>query len=188
MTLRFAVAVLMITIASRGLAQTPCIGSASVVSADTATFLVQAPTGWILDCKAGKDQGPLTVLYRRGESWSTGAAVMYVNVLTDGGPRPTPMNRRIEAEVADWRSQSQDVKVTALPPLATGRGRGAKAQVRRFESAAQQRFEVVAYVPRSRIMPILVMTARNVHAFDEALPAFRQLVYSYEPATLKIVP
>jgi hypothetical protein len=182
------ISLLLIATAPGSSAQTPCVGRASVVSADTATFLVQAPTGWILDCKSGKDDGPLTVLYRDGESWRDGKAVMYVSALTDRKARPMPTSRRIDDEVAEWRSRASDIKVTTLPPLATGRGVGPRAQVRRFESPSEQLFEIVAYVPRSRIMPILVMTARSVRAFNEALPAFQQFVSSYEPATLKVVP
>ncbi|HEY0582999.1 MAG TPA: hypothetical protein VGE94_12505 [Chloroflexota bacterium] len=48
--------------------------------------------------------------------------------------------------------------------------------------------EVVAYVPRGPIMPLLTMTARSERAFNDALPAFRRLVQSYVPATLNIVP
>lgn len=184
----FITCVLLMAVASRGSAQTPCVGRASVVAADTATFLVQAPAGWMLDCKSGRNDGPLTVLYRDGESWRDGKAVMYVSVLTDRNARPMPTSRRIDDEVAEWRSRASDIKVTTLPPLATGRGVGPKAQVRRFESPSEQLFEIVAYVPRSRIMPILVMTARSVRAFNEALPAFQQFVNSYEPATLKVVP
>ena len=62
------------------------------------------------------------------------------------------------------------------------------AAVRRFRSPAARLVEVVAYVPRNRIMPLLSMTARNDKDFARALPAFRRLVQSYEPATLKVVP
>jgi hypothetical protein len=78
--------------------------------------------------------------------------------------------------------------VTVLPSLAT-EGRGTeKAAVRHFESPTAQLFEVVAYVPRGPVMPLLTMTARSERAFNDALPAFRRLVQSYTPATLNIVP
>lgn len=169
-------------------AQVPCVGQASVLSADTATFLVQAPPGWTLDCEAGKDQGPLTVLYRVGESWRTGAAVMYVSVLTEQAPRSRSFTKRVDTEVADWKRRTPDARVTVLPSLATKMGGTKKAAVRRFQSPATELFEVVAYVPRGRIMPLLTMTARSEMAFNDALPAFRRLVQSYSPATLKIVP
>ena len=159
-----------------------------MVTYDTIAFLVQAPRGWILDCNAAKNQGSLTALYRENESWRTGKAVMYVSTLTDRSRRPTAFSKRIDAEVAEWRGRAPDVRVSVLPSLVTGRGNGVKAAVRQFQSPAKQLFEIVAYVPRSRIMPLLVMTARNDKAFHAALPAFRLLVKSYDPATLKVVP
>ena len=169
-------------------AQVPCVGSATVVTVDTGSFLLRAPRGWTFDCEAGKKQGPLTVLYRIGDSWGAGKAVMYVSVLTDSGTHPRPIAARINAEVADWRQRTPDARVTVLPPVITRRDSGVIAALRRFRSPAARLVEVVAYVPRNRVMPLLAMTARNDKDFARALPAFRRLVQSYEPVTLKVVP
>ena len=183
-----AAIIFLLTSTGPARAQTPCVGRASVITDDTIAFLVQAPQGWILDCNAAKNQGPLTALYRENESWRTGKAVMYVSTLTDRSRHPASFSRRVDAEVAAWRGGAPDVRVSVLPSLVTGRGTGVRAAVRQFQSPAEQLFEIVAYVPRSRIMPILVMTARSDTTFNAALPAFRLLVKSYDPATMKIVP
>lgn len=161
---------------SLGAQTTSCTGPSTLVYADTVSFFVDAPSGWILDCKAGQNQGALTVLYRVGESWRTGEAVMYASVLTDRAAVPAKFAKRVQAEVADWRSRVPDARVTSLAPLPV---KGGSAAVRRFQSPSKKLFEVVAYIPRGRIMPLLTMSARNQRAFDSALPAFKQLVRSY---------
>jgi hypothetical protein len=168
-------------------AQAPgCIGQSALVYADTASFLLDAPPGWILDCNAGKDQGPLTVLYRVGESWRTGQAVMYATVLRDPARTMVSFSKRVDAEVAEWRRGVPDARVVALAPIPT-KG-GARASVRRFQSPAKQLFEVVAYIPRGHIMPLLTMTARTDTAFKHALPAFNRLVQSYAPGPVVKAP
>ena len=169
-------------------AQLPCVGHASVISVDSVSFLVKAPPGWMLDCEAGKAQGPLTVLYREGESWREGRAVMYVSTLTDRGAVQSSNATRISAEAEAWARNVADAKIGVGRPLPTSDGGGPDAAVRYFRSPKRQLFEAVAYVPRGRIMPLLTMTARSEQAFKEALPAFRLLVESYTPATLRVVP
>lgn len=178
---------LLVALVSPVYAQVPCRGTATVVSVDTASFLLKAPRGWIFDCEAGKSQGPLTVLYRVAEGWRSGSAVMYVSVLNAPSAAPGNFTARVAEEAAEWRRRAPNVQVTPLPALGTNGGRAAKATVRRFYSPTEQLFEVVAYVPRGGIIPLVAMTARSAQAFRSSLPAFRRLVESYEPATLRIV-
>lgn len=158
-------------------AQRSCKGASSIVYRDSVSFLLDAPKGWILDCEAGRTDGPLTVLYRVGESWRDGRAVMYANLLSLDPDADSAIARRIDAEVRDWTQRVGDAVVTREPSIRT-RG-GIVAHVRRFVSRAHGLHEIVAYVPRGREMPLLAMTARSSQAFDEALPAFRAMVRSY---------
>jgi hypothetical protein len=180
MRVRYLLGILIVAMPQSMSAQVPtCVGRSTLVYADTASFVLEAPPGWILDCNAGKDQGPLTVLSRVGESWRTGQAVMYASVLTDRGQTRLPFSKRIDAEVAALRRGAPDTRVVAMMPIRTKDD--TRASVRRFQSPSKQLFEVVAYIPRGRIMPLLTMTARSEAAFQAALPAFNRLVQSYAP-------
>lgn len=131
-------------------AQAPtCVGRSTLVYADTVSFFLDAPPGWILDCNAGKDQGPLTVLYRVGESWRTGQAVMYAIVLTDRNARLS-FSKRVDAEVAEWRRDVPDARVVAMLPIRTNDG--TRASVRRFQSALPAFTRLVqSYAPEPRV-------------------------------------
>lgn len=158
-------------------AQRGCKGASSLVYRDSVSFLLNAPNGWTLDCEAGRSDGPLTVLYRVGESWRDGHAVMYANVLSLEPGADSAIAKRIDAEARDWKQRTGDAVVTREPNIRTEAG--ITASVRRFVSKAHGLREIVAYIPRGREMPILAMTARSRRAFDAALPAFRALVRSY---------
>lgn len=158
-------------------AQRACKGAHSIVYRDSVSFILDAPKGWVLDCEAGRGDGPLTVLYRVGESWGNGQAVMYANLLSLELGADSAIARRIDAEVRDWKERTGDAVVTREPDIRTGGG--IVVPVRRFVSRAHGLHEIVAYIPRGPDMPILAMTARSRQAFDKALPAFRALVRSY---------
>ena len=162
--------------------QTPakqCVGASSLVFRDTVSFFLDAPTGWTLDCAAGKGDGVLTVLYRVGETWRTGPAVLYANVLTPKGATVLSFRERVQAEVTEWIAGVPDAKVTVRKSIPTKDGK--TAVVRQFSSGSRSLFEIVAYVPRGRVIPILAMTAHSNRAFADALPAFERLVRSYAP-------
>ena len=158
-------------------AQRACKGPSSLVYSDTVSFFLAAPRGWTLDCEAGRNDGPITVLYRVGESWRDGEAVMYASVLSLEPGADTAIKKRIEVEVRDWKDRAPDAVVTEGAPIRTTAG--LVVPVRRFVSKAKNLHEIVAYIPRGREMPILVMTGRSARAFENALPAFTTLVRSY---------
>ena len=172
------IAVLLVLALAQPLrAQRACRGASTLVYADSVSFFLDAPPGWILDCEAGRAQGPLTVLFRTGESWQTGPAVMYASVTTDTAKRPRAFAQRVKDEAADWRQGVPDATVTERPSIKLKDG--TVVLVQQFYSKADQLFEIVAYFPRGRIMPMLTLTGRTQQAFDQALPAFTQLVRSY---------
>jgi hypothetical protein len=158
-------------------AQRACKGASSLVYRDSVSFLLDAPRGWILDCEAGRNDGPLTVLYRVGESWRDGQAVMYANLLSLELGADSAIAKRVDAEVRDWKQRVGDAVVTREPSIRTEGG--IVVPVRRFVSKRHGLHEIGAYIPRGRDMPVLAMTARSSQAFDKALPAFQTLVRSY---------
>jgi hypothetical protein len=171
-----AVAFLLVTLVPAQ-AQHACKGSSSLVYSDTVSFFLAAPRGWTLDCEAGRNDGALTVLYRVGESWRDGQAVMYASIISLPPGVDLPITKRIEAEVRDWKDRAPDAVVTEGKPIRTAAG--VAVPVRRFVSKGKNLHEIVAYIPRGRDVPILVMTARSSREFENALPAFEALVHSY---------
>lgn len=140
-----------------GRAQRGCKGASALVHRDSVSFLLDAPKGWTLDCEAGRNDGPLTVLYRIGESWRGGQAVMYASMLSLEPGADSTISKRIDAEVRDWKQRTGDAVVAREPGIRTTTG--VVAPVRRFVSKAHGLHEIAAYIPRGRDMPILAMTA-----------------------------
>ena len=147
------------------------------------SFYVTPPSGWVLDdSDAARAQGPMAVFYRRGESWHSGEAVMYANLLTPLGTASNALATTIDAEVARWSASAGDAVVTPLIDIGTNTGDVAK--LRKFVSRARRTHEVVAYLRNGATVPILVVVARSEEALEEAYPDFVRLVKSYAPGPL----
>jgi len=147
--------------------------------ADSSSAWLAAPEGWLLDCKAGRDQGAIVVLYRKGESWKTGKAVMYANIARNDGAKRLTVSDAISGDSSSWSKNSSDVVVTVRPSLRT-KG-GDSAAVRGFSTAKFKDYEAVAYIPCESGVWLLVLTARSPSDFDAAYPDFAKLVASYAP-------
>lgn len=144
-------------------------------------FAVTAPAGWVLDTESGIQQGLHAVFYPTGSSWKDGKAVMYVNAAA----RPDTLEKFVEGDVANFRKGSPRLKVTdEETPALEGKQR---VVAKRFVEDQLGNYEAVAYVEESKVVVILVLSARTQAEFDAALPAFRKLVSSYRFVSDKVV-
>jgi len=143
---------------------------------DSVSFFITPPIGWSLNSVDGKDEGTLAVLYRRGESWQTGLAVMYANMLDLPRANQATLATKVDSEVADWSRRAGDATITALADVVV---EGHTVVLRKFVSPSHSAYEAVAYFWQPTAAPILVLSARNEAEFQRAYPDFLRLVRSY---------
>lgn len=162
-------------VAGPSFAQGP--GGGGIIYGPHHAFMIEAPPGWVLDNQAGRSDGLVAVFYQKGQSWRNGDAVMYVNtVVPDSGRTADPL-RVIADDSLRFAQRAPRIRIERRPSLHTKDGR--TAYVRHFSGDPNGNFEAVAYIAEKTVTPLLVLTARSRGAFDEALPAFAQLVQSY---------
>ena len=152
-----------------------------LVYSGSSSIWVHAPPGWILDPDAGQAQGVLATLYRRGESWEHGEAVMYVSVYEPDSGETRTVTAVIASETADWRGKAPDMVVSVADSVRADSG--GVAAVRRFDSRKKGIYDVVAYLQDGRSVWGLVMTARTKSAEDGAYDSFVRFVRSYLPGS-----
>jgi hypothetical protein len=176
MTVRVTTLVLTLLQASAALVlgqQAP--GGTGIIYGPRHVFRVTAPAGWVLDNQAGRSHGLVAVFYRRGESFGDGPAVMYVSTAVPDVGSEARVARVIQDDSARFVREVPGIKVNHAELLRTSDQRA--AEVRRFVSDST--FEAVAYVAERTVTPLIVLSARTQAAFQQALPAFEQLVRSY---------
>ena len=153
------------------------LGQSALLYSGETSFFVQPPPGWRLDSEQGKSDGVLAAVYRIGESWRTGSAVMYAHTLPLAAATPRAFSDQLRAAEAEWRGRNARGEVSSLASIVSEDS--SVAVIKRFVAAATSQFAVVAYFRQERAVPILVLSARTRAELDRAYPDFLRLVRSY---------
>jgi putative intracellular protease/amidase len=74
----FTVCIVSVVLCASGLAQETFPGG--IVYGPKAAFKIDAPAGWVLDNRAGAEQGLPCVLYPKGSTWADAYTIMYAKI------------------------------------------------------------------------------------------------------------
>jgi hypothetical protein len=154
-------------------------GQSFLIYRGNESFWTNNISGWVLDTEAGRQDGPIVVLYRVGKTWQTSEPVMYANAITPKTADPNAVGEAIKSDIAGWRSEMPDLVVTEKESIHTAGGQ--QASLRGFQSAATKRYESVAYIRGSRTIWLLVLAARSRTDHDGAFDDYVKWVRSYAP-------
>lgn len=138
-------------------------------------YKLKAPKGWVLDNQVAVDAGLHAVFYPVGGSWSDSLAVMYTRVQERDGRSVQEM---IDTDVKHMGQDASGFKSTSEPEITTEDGKKS-ATVRHLSGDKFNSYEAVAYFEEPKLIALVILSARNKEAFDEALPAFKELTKSY---------
>ncbi|HEY0324204.1 MAG TPA: hypothetical protein VGC66_24875 [Pyrinomonadaceae bacterium] len=147
-------------------------------------FALAAPSGWVLDNTSGVSQGLHAVFYPKGASWADSKMVMYANTVHKEKSGLKTLKAVIDDDVKNFRKYALEAEITDEPNLTTKDKK--QAVVKYFYDKEHGNFEEVAFIDESKIVVVLVLSARTRKDYEEALPAFRQLVGSYYFVTDKV--
>lgn len=165
-------------------------GQTGVVYGPGHAFSLDAPAQWVLDNQSGVDQGLQAVFYPVGKSWTNSPSVMYANVYLKKDQKDENAATVAAKDIADFRKHSRTFKVLDADPLPVGDLAGDKprtALVKYFSGDDFGNFEAVAYINESKVVVMLVLSARKEEEFKKALPVFAELVRSYHFLTDKVI-
>lgn len=138
-------------------------------------YQLKAPKGWVLDNRVAADIGLHAVFYPVGGSWSDSPAVMFTRVHFRRG---RSLQEVIDDDIKDSSRKGKSFKSTTEPAITTADGK-TSAAVRYLAGDEFNNYEAVAYFEEAKLIALVVLNARNKEAFDEALPAFKDLTKSY---------
>lgn len=165
-------------------------GQTGVVYGPGHAFSLDPPEQWVLDNQSGVDQGLQAVFYPVGKSWTNAPVVMYANVYLKKDTTKEDALSVAAKDVADFRKHSRTFKVIDADPLPLGDlvdDQPRKALVKYFSGDDYGNFEAVAYINESKVVAMLVLSARKEEEFKKALPTFAKLVRSYHFLTDKVI-
>lgn len=140
-------------------------------------FALQAPPGWIVDTATAQKLGLHAVMYPDGSSWRDAAATMYTNFVHKDANAPT-IEKIIAEDIAGYKKDSPNIIIEDSEPLPLAAGKE-KVIVKRFRGDKGGNIETVAYVDESKVVIMIVLSARTEKDFQASLPIFKELVHSY---------
>lgn len=150
---------------------------AALIFGERHALTMRAPEQWVLDTRSGKAQGLQAVFYPQGEKWAKSPAVMYCQVMVRGGDIANAA-AMVNADQQRFRNASPSAVVAAGDSIPLNNGRHAVTWT--FSGGARGTFERVAYIEERTVIVLVVLSCRNPEALDRSLPAFWQLVRSYQ--------
>ncbi len=148
-------------------------------------FWLTAPDGWVLDNRAGVDQGLYAVFYPAGSSWADAPAVMYANTAMRDTTNQESLESFIAGDFEEAKSKSPHLRMVRSAGIVTADGK--HAEVRVFTGDKWGNIEEVAYIPEHRVFVLLTLTSKTRGAFARSVSAFESLVKSYDFFTEDVI-
>jgi hypothetical protein len=151
-------------------------GSSGILYGKDHVYEVTAPPGWVLDNRAGAEEGLHAVFYPERGSWRESRAVMYTS--TDRLDPGQSLAAFIEHELDEFSAGAGGmVRVKVGAPVTTASG--ARAEVRHLSGDRWGNRESIAYFDAAPIVAMVVLTSRDDSEFASSAAAFDRLVSSY---------
>lgn len=142
------------------------------------SYSLAAPDGWVLDNKAGQDQGLAAVFYKKGEDYQTSDVIMYTNTISKSPTKPN-FDAVINYDLQVFKKAYPNLEISDAPDLTTMDKSSTKAKVKYEFNEPMGRYQAVAYIDSPNTVVIVVLDAKNKSAFDNNVTSFKKLVNSY---------
>ena len=154
-----------------------------IVYGPKAAFKISAPSGWVVDNRAGAKQGMPCVLYPKGSTWADADAVMYAKI---ANTNTTDRDAFVKAAIAHMSKANKAFKHQRVAEGKTGDGHAYVINDYRHgvpAEAANSQFERVAYVQLPGAVAFIVFTVPSEKLHKKYARVVQEVVknFSYEP-------
>lgn len=148
-----------------------------VVYGKNYAFVICAPEGWVLDNSSGVKQGLHAVFYPSGSTWENSNVVMYVN-WADKNERVKDIDGLVRLNLFNFKSSgSLNIKAQLHDILKTENGE--ECQIWQYSGDKWGNYEWVGYFEEKRGIVIIVLSTKDIQAFEVEKKAFYKLIESY---------
>jgi len=140
-------------------------------------YKIDAPKGWILDNKSGKEMELPCVLYLNGYNWQNSPVIMYSKMAS---PNYEKIELFIDFAIKEF--QKEDSKFE-YKELKNGQVADKKYIIMDYQGGTYNSFERVFYIQMEKAIGYVVFSARNKADFEKYSSAMFEIVesYKYEP-------
>jgi hypothetical protein len=140
-----------------------------IVYGPKAAFKIDAPPGWVLDNKAGAQQGLPCVLYPKGSTWADANAIMYAKI---AGTDYEDVGKFVAMAI------KQMEKVHGKPKEKVDSGKTGDDQqyfINEYPATkSYSQWERVAYIQLPKAVAYIVFSARDEASYRKNFPALNE--------------
>jgi len=149
-------------------------GGGGIIYGYKHAFILNAPKGWVLDNSSGVSDGLYAVFYPIGGSWQGSNTVMYANTASREVKVNATRDMLIAYDMQQFKNREPKINIRDSESLLTRDNK--MAIVKAFYGV---HIEAVAYIEERSIIVLLTISANTEKQFNDAFPAFKELVSSY---------
>lgn len=140
-------------------------------------FAYTAVNGWVLDNQSGANQGLHMVFYPKQQTWKNSPVLMYGRAMPLS--KVPSIKDHVDFTVNDFRTHGNpNYKATYQGTIELNNDK--QAQIYYFSGDQWGNYEAAAYVKEKHTINYLVFNARTKQAFDKNIPAFNNMVRTYQ--------
>src|SRR2546422_11607236 len=145
-----------------------------IVYGPKAAFNIAAPEGWVLDNRAGGEQGLPCVLYPKGSSWAGAKTVMYAKIAST-------QFEDVNAFVAMAIKEMQKTHGKPKEKIASGKTRdGHDYFINEYPATkTYSQWERVAYVQLPRAVAYIVLSSRDEASYRKDSSALQEVLKTF---------
>jgi hypothetical protein len=145
-----------------------------IVYGPKAAFNIGAPEGWVLDNRAGAEQGLPCVLYPKGSTWQEAKTIIYAKIAST-------QYSDVNVFVATAIKEMQKVHGTPKEKVASGKTPDGHAYFINEYPATKSysQWERVAYVQLPRAVAYIVLSSRDEASYRKDSPALQETIKSF---------
>ena len=146
-----------------------------IVHGPKAAFNIAAPEGWVIDNRAGAEEGVPCVLYLTGATWATADPLMYTKIASTAVENAEAFAKKAIEEMKKQRGDYQTKRI------ASGKTRDGHVYfVNEYSpSKSYPRFECVAYVQLPKAVAYVVYSGDDETLFRKHQSAVQKLLKSF---------
>jgi hypothetical protein len=145
-----------------------------IVYGPKAAFKIDAPAGWVLDNRAGAEQGLPCVLYPKGSTWADANAIMYAKI---AGTDYEDVGKFVAMAI------QQMEKVHGKPKEKVDSGKTGDRQpyfINEYPATkSYSQWERVAYIQLPKAVAYIVFSARDEASYRKNFPALKEVLKSF---------
>lgn len=161
-------------------------GNPEIIRTDNYSYLLTPPDGWVSDQNIN---GVVAGYYPKRSTWYQSPSIMYVNVIETGKDNASSIFGLIDYDLENYYISTPELKLEYGEKISFNNGDYISMVIYLHGSedgSYNTHSLAIAYIPQFKEIVNIVLSAESRKDFEKSIPAFKELIKSYEVTADKL--